>query len=48
MARLHDEFYTNATMQKMAKVDSLEDLGAKYYCDSDMMDTLPKDREYNM
>ena len=47
VARLHDEFYTNKTLQEMAKVSTLQQLGSKYYSDSDLVDTLPKDLEFN-
>jgi len=47
VARLHDEFYTNKTLQEMAKVSTLEQLGSKYYSDTDLTDTLPKDMEFN-
>ena len=47
VARLHDEFYTNKTLQEMAKVSTLQKLGSKYYSDSDLVDTLPKDLEFN-
>lgn len=47
VARLHDQFYTNKTLQEMAKVSTLQQLGPKYYLDSDLVDTLPKDLEFN-
>ena len=47
VARLHDEFYTNKTLQEMAKVSTLYKLGSKYYSDSDLVDTLPLDLEFN-
>ena len=47
VARLHDAFYTNKTLQEMAKVSTLQQLGPKYYSDSDLVDTLPKDMEFN-
>ena len=47
VARLHDEFYTNKTLQEMAKVSTLYKLDSKYYSDSDLVDTLPSDMEFN-
>ena len=47
VARLHDEFYTNKTLQEMAKVSTLQKLGSKYYSDSDLVDTLPRDLKFN-
>lgn len=32
----------------MAKVSTLQELGDKFYSDSDLVDTLPKDLEFNM
>ena len=31
----------------MAKVSTLQQLGKEYYADSDLVDTLPDDREFN-
>ena len=47
VARLHDEFYTNKTLQEMAKVSTLYKLDSKYYSDSDLVYTLPSDMEFN-
>ncbi|XP_015752971.1 PREDICTED: uncharacterized protein LOC107332703, partial [Acropora digitifera] len=47
VAKLHDMFYTNKSLQDMAKVSTLYELGPKYYSDSDLVDTLPKDLEFN-
>ena len=47
VARLHDEFYTNKTLQEMTKVSTLQQLGDEFYSDSDLIDTLPKDLEFD-
>jgi len=47
VAKFHDEFYTNKTLQEMAKVSTLHQLGLQHYTDSDLLDTLPKDLEFN-
>lgn len=47
VAKFHDEFYTNNTLQQMAKVSTLHQLGLQHYTDSDLLDTLPKDLEFN-
>lgn len=47
VAKLHDMFYTNKSLQDVAKVSTLYELGSKYYSDSDLVDTLPKDLEFN-
>ena len=47
VAKLHDMFYTNKSLQDVAKVSTLYELGPKYYSDSDLVDTLPKDLQFN-